>query len=318
MNFKERLSMNRCIVFIVSALLGLSSMVSAMDAAVHEQAQPQMRASLLNRFYASSCAAFRGLKNYVPAARTIRRGLRQFVPTTGTVQEGILNAAAHTALACFTNSKAQIYGVNKVFKWSDYLFYGYDAVINGHYIIDENNRRCYCAYESERYYDLWQKLVKQQQDAEEAEQEEGQDHAQAAPPAQRPAAAAAPQVQAPARNRAAHGEPRDQLGWSYVHAGMAVATIVGSALLFSKVVALAGSVGALHKAGSLLLSVSAKPGMVGLTTLFGLNCAAVFGSMATKYWLEKLVVNPFLKPFLIRLSCKLRGVPYRPRRVPVH
>ncbi len=101
--------------------------------------------------------------------------------------------------------------------------------------------------------------------------------------------------------------------WSYVHAGMAVATAVGASLLFPKIVALVGTINALKKAGSFLSHASAKPGIAGLAALFGLNCAAAFGSHATTYALEKLVINPVLKPLVIRLLCKLQGVPYNPQ-----
>lgn len=288
--------MNRCIVFIASLLLGFSSIVSAMGQAAarpvpqNGQAQPHIRAPQDNRLGANAQRAVRGGRNNVPAARVLRAGFRAFIPSKGTVTSGLFSAGAHTALSCLTNSKSQIFGMNSQFTLFNYLFYAYNAFNDGCYVTD-GNRHCYYAREPERYDMLFQKIAEREQQDE----DEGGDAAD-------------------------DGEPREQVGWSFVHAGMSMAALVGSALLFSKLVAVAGSVGALHRVGSLLFNLSARPGAVGLATLFGLNAAAVFGSMATKYWLEKLFINPVVRPLLIRLSCKLRGVPFNPirRRVPVH
>lgn len=105
-------------------------------------------------------------------------------------------------------------------------------------------------------------------------------------------------------------------GWSFVHAGVDVAANVGSALLFPKMVALAGSIKALYNAGSFLSRIAAKPGIVGLSTLFGLNCATTFGTLATAYALKKLVIEPVLKPLFIRMACTVCRRPYNPQPNP--
>ena len=121
-------------------------------------------------------------------------------------------------------------------------------------------------------------------------------------------------VHSPAVNPPGHGELKN--GFSLVYAGMEAAKSIGSSILFSKAVAFAGSANSLHKAASLLALASAKPGFCGLATLFGVNCATIFGTMAAAYALEKVVIKPLLKPLFVRLSCKLRGIPYNPQ--PAH
>jgi len=101
--------------------------------------------------------------------------------------------------------------------------------------------------------------------------------------------------------------------WSSIHACTATAASIGSVFLFPEMVKMAGMSSFLNKTGSFLARASKEPGAKGIAVLFGLNCATTLCSLATKIALEKYVINPLIKPLLIRFACDLKDKQYDPK-----
>lgn len=221
-----------------------------------------------------------------------------FIPSSRTVKTGMAMAASYSAYTLLNRHFgqttlfsvlapiAQVFGLLQPCLWPQppcfrLINYAMAGYYGGQYIVDEerNNSRCYALQRPTRYQQLADQIFRFDEDG----------------------MPLPPLPDAP------------EWGWNGAYGGAALAKEYGTDLALSKLVPLAGSIGILQKAGSLMALGAAKSGVMGIATLFGVNLAAVFGIMATKYAIEQLVVNPIIKPVLTRVvnSVSRMGNPQR-------